>query len=286
MEVNMRLPTFLGIGMGRSGTRWLVECLAEHPQVFTYRSEVYFFSQRNYIDTNSQGIDWYKSLFDDSNPKIKHWGEITPTYIFERTSPELIKKHIPDVKIICTIREQVETLYSLYRLQLLQNYPQLFFTNYSFETHLRVSWIIEAGFYLEGLSRYMSSFPKENILILLYDDLVTDNEAYLKKVWDFLDVDSSFRPSVLDKRINTSNVIKAPLSLELARLSNNLSQSRYTRLGRRILNRINVQNVKRSNFPERHKILPEIKHRLATIYSEHNKQLGEFLQRDLSHWNT
>ena len=40
----MPLPKFIGIGAPRCGTRWLAQCLAEHPEVSLPRKEVYFFT--------------------------------------------------------------------------------------------------------------------------------------------------------------------------------------------------------------------------------------------------
>jgi len=44
-EVNMTLPTFLGIGVLRGGTTWLHELLASHPNIFvpTRRKEIFYF---------------------------------------------------------------------------------------------------------------------------------------------------------------------------------------------------------------------------------------------------
>jgi hypothetical protein len=45
--------------------------------------------------------------------------------------------------------------------------------------------------YVEQLRRYHAVFPREQVLVLIYDDFRADNQAVLEQVMRFLDVDAS-----------------------------------------------------------------------------------------------
>ena len=47
--------------------------------------------------------------------------------------------------------------------------------------------------YVEQLRRFHASFPREQVLVLIYDDFRRDNEATVRRVLRFLDVDDTCR---------------------------------------------------------------------------------------------
>ena len=59
-----RLPNFLHLGPGKSGSSWLHETLALHPEVYLSEAkDLYFFSR--YYD---RGVDWYRKQFRPARP--------------------------------------------------------------------------------------------------------------------------------------------------------------------------------------------------------------------------
>ena len=46
--------------------------------------------------------------------------------------------------------------------------------------------------YVEQLRRYHTRFPREQVLVLIYDDLRGDNEATIRRILRFLEVDDSY----------------------------------------------------------------------------------------------
>ena len=109
----MALPTFLGIGVPRSGTTWLHELFKTHPQVYVpkYRKEINFFN-KNY----ERGIDWYEKYFpsDVRAGKYRAIGEITPFYLFHDECIERILKMPSITKLIVNLRNPVNRAYSFY----------------------------------------------------------------------------------------------------------------------------------------------------------------------------
>jgi Sulfotransferase domain len=101
-----RLPDFLGVGPPRTATSWLDAALRGHAAMPREIKEVDFFV-KNY----ARGIDWYRSYFRDADPALPA-GEICPSYFGPPEVRERVKLHLPNCKIICTIRDPVESLYS------------------------------------------------------------------------------------------------------------------------------------------------------------------------------
>ena len=72
-----RLPNFLHIGPGKSGSSWLHETLTLHPEVYLSEAkDLYFFSR--YYD---RGLDWYRKQFRPARPSHRVVGEVCPDYL-------------------------------------------------------------------------------------------------------------------------------------------------------------------------------------------------------------
>lgn len=289
----MLLPKFVVIGAPRSNTRWLAKCLSDHPEIGLPPDEIYFFTTRRVVASNwSKGLEWYSSLFEKCvKPTTKTWGEVTPVYLFDDDTPHLMHKCIPDAKLICSLRDQSERAYSWYRLFLRFN-PDIFWTDYSFKKFLTYHNEVygREGFYLEHLQRYLTLYPRESMLVLLNEDLKSDPIAYIQNIYRFLDVDPTFVPPSVNKYINPMNP-EVLRSKTLKNISISIEQSyKLKKLGlgqiSDVINRINTLRIAADRYPTRHQLDPEMRSRMADLYREHNEKLGDFLGRDLSHWNS
>ena len=247
----MPLPKFIGIGAPRSGTRWLAQCLVEHPEISVPPEEVYFFTTRRVVHSYwYRGVAWYEQLFAETmKPGATTWGEVTPTYLLDQGSADRIHQVVPDVKLICFLRDQSERAYSWYRFFLKVN-PDLYNSNYTFRRFLTYHTEVYAqeGLYLDLILQYLAYFPRDSMLILLYEDLLASPLSIIRQLYEFLGVDSEFVPPSGAKRINETEVVSST------------TQSVLT-------------------------LDPEMRARMYQIYADHNRRLGGFLGRDLSHWN-
>lgn len=287
MEDSIFLPKFIGIGAPRSGTRWLAQCLTEHPQIAMPPGEIYYFTTRRIVNSYySRGLQWYSDLFKQSlKPDVKTWGEITPVYLYDEDTPFLMHQCVPDAKLICCLRDQSERAYSWYRF-FLKVYPEIFNTNYSFRAFLTYHTEVygREGFYLEHLQRYLALYPRKSIMILLYDDLEREPGTYLQQVYRFLGVDDSFVPPSLCKQINPTS-FGFPRSNAVNRIVSKMRTLPYIGLFSNTIEKINTRHFEESEMPERHRLDSEMRVRIEELYRDHNKKLGDFLYRDLSHWN-
>src|SRR5690606_25754665 len=61
---------------------------------------------------------------------------------------------------------------------------------------------IAEGYYVEHLARFYELFPREQLLVLLYDDLVADPRGLLARIYRYLGVDEGFSSDLADHKIN------------------------------------------------------------------------------------
>jgi hypothetical protein len=286
--LRLRLPDFIGIGAPRSGTRWLAQCLAEHPEISLPPDEVYFFTKRRIVHSFwERGVDWYGSMLEQSmRPNTRICGEVTPTYLLDDESAELIHQVVPNVKLIVLLRDQCERAYSWYRFFLKVN-PDLYATNYTFRRFLTYHTEVfnKEGFYLDHLARFLARFPRESLLVLLYDDISQDPRTLVRRIYEFLGVDPTFVPPSAVKTIN-----RADVTVERSRVIGQATDmlTKFPGLGfmRSFLEKANSVRLQRRQLHAGHRLDPEMRQRMYELYADHNRRLGEFLGRDLSHWNT
>jgi len=66
--------------------------------------------------------------------------------------------------------------------------------------------LISDNLYYTHLMRYLDYFPAENVLVTLYDDLQSDQAAFIRNIYTFLGVDPAFEPNMLGVRSNPSSL--------------------------------------------------------------------------------
>jgi Sulfotransferase family len=218
-----RLPDFFIVGHSKCGTTALYEMLRRHQQIHMPAKEPRYFSMQNTdLDegasiqaspghengdsgTRPHTLDAYLELFAGALPG-QRIGEATPSYLRSNLAAGRIATMQPQAKIIALLREPTSFLRS-YHLQSLRTYNE---TQTSFAKAIELQDSRRQGKniprssgtpedlqyfnhvrYVEQLQRFRDVFPSEQVLVLIYEDFRRDNEATVRKVLRFLDVDDS-----------------------------------------------------------------------------------------------
>lgn len=209
-----RVPDFFMVGHPKCGTTALYEMLRRHPQIYMPDAKEPNFFATDLYDRPDDGAlkSWgpdmsaYLSLFDAAGSE-QHIGEASTTYLWSRTAADGIAAVQPTSRIIAILREPASFLRSVH-LQAVQSHFESerdFGKSLALEDdrrqgrHIpsslsrsrRVLWYSDYVRYVEQLRRYHNLFPPEHVLVLIYDDLRRDNEATVRKVLRFLDVDDT-----------------------------------------------------------------------------------------------
>jgi hypothetical protein len=200
----MVLPNFLGLGAQRSGTTWLHQQLNNHPNIYVpqKRKEIHFFDKYYH-----KGFNWYESFFPSESLATKYSciGEITPMYIYDPEVPKRIKQDLPDCKFIAILRNPADRAYSQYAYRVQNRLERRTFSQLLAED----TELYQRGLYGEQLKRYLDIFPPEKFLILIFEETIKQPEEALRKLGNFLDIDSREFP--LDKtqeKVNSSRLVR------------------------------------------------------------------------------
>jgi hypothetical protein len=196
------LPNFLLIGPGRSGSDWTVKNLQLHPQIFIPKQK----STRFFTDNFQRGTEWYEAFFAGrSEPRI---GEASVGYVHRAEAASRIRSVLPEVKLIANLRHPVDRAFSNHgRLRSVAEAgsPAALL---SFEERLKASpQLIENGLYATHLKRYYDLFPREDMLLLFFDDMVRDPRGYLASIYRFLGVRDDFESPILGQRLNSTDAL-------------------------------------------------------------------------------
>jgi len=226
------LPNFLIVGAPKAGTTSLYHYLDQHPQIFMspIKEPNYFASEirpENFSDELQTQVakdlqelqeylhgpmrekrfgglvtqwDDYLRLFQGVKGG-KAIGEASVCYLWSKTAAANIRLKIPAAKIIMILRNPAEVAFSLY-LQSVSNG----LVRGPFRKMLQDSQLcnkeefsllypfLELGLYYEQVKRFLELFPRENVLILWYEQYQARQLETLASIFRFLNVDTSFVP--------------------------------------------------------------------------------------------
>jgi hypothetical protein len=187
------LPNLIVGGAQRAGTTSLHYLLAGHPQVYFPESpqEIHFFD----LDAAyARGLDHYRRLF--RGWREEPWvGQTSPLYLFEPSVAERIHHHLPQARLVFILREPVARAYSHYWLEVRYGWEGEGFERAleleeerlegGFAARRNYSYVAR-GRYAEQLQRYYDRFPRQQILVLLQEELRADPERFIRRCADFL----------------------------------------------------------------------------------------------------
>lgn len=206
----MALPQFFLVGAPKAGTTALHAALATHPQLYLspVKEPKYFLcgdrrprGQRGPGDAHS-AREWvwrradYEALFDGARPDQLR-GESTPFYLWDVHAQRRIRATVPEARLVVVVRDPVDRAYSNW-MHLWSDglEPEADFVAAVRAEPSRVArgwapfWRYrELGRYGEQLSHLLELFPREQVHVLRYRQLVDSPVETLDAVSTFLGVD-------------------------------------------------------------------------------------------------
>lgn len=226
----MKQPNFFIVGAPKAGTTSLYAYLDQHPQVYMCPlKEPNFFADeirpenfsaaerpriaremlalRHYLDSGSTekrfgGLvtswDDYLRLYRSATDELAI-GEASACYLWSQTAPANIAARIPGARIIINLRSPIDRAYSQYLQMVTTGVTGRSFRQ-QIEANLRcrerqfgADWpMLEFGLYHDQVERYLQRFPRSQVHISLYEDLVRAPEGFLRDLFAFLQVDPAF----------------------------------------------------------------------------------------------
>lgn len=135
-------------------------------------------------------------------------GEIAPTYFASTEARRRIAETIPTAKIVFIFRNPVERAVSLYRLKIAYG-----MFRWSFGDALcKDPELIDSGLYWTQFTEWRECFPDEQLLVTIYDDLVSDPQAFVSRIAAFIGVPNITVSQSQLKRVYSSEQMTQPRS--------------------------------------------------------------------------
>ncbi|HWX96137.1 MAG TPA: sulfotransferase [Solirubrobacteraceae bacterium] len=308
-----RFPDFFIVGHAKSGTTALYEMLRRHPQLYMPPvKEPQYFARNQSVPSGRkktfeqtgrrpETLEQYLSLFAPATPE-QRVGEASTFYLWSPVAPGRIADARPDARIIAIFREPASFLHSLH-LQMVQNHAES-------QKDLRKALALEGARrrgrkiprsahwpqalmytdrvrYVEQLCRYHEVFPREQVLALIYDDFRADNEATVRRVLSFLEVDDGVslakteaNPTVavrsvhLDGMMRSVRAARGPVSRAVKGTVKALTTGPQRR-------DILYPFRRRLVYGEPRALDPSLQNELRARFEGEVAALGEYLDRDL-----
>ena len=189
------LPNLVGVGSGRCGTSHLYGLLKPQPDVYVTPVK-----EANYFGVASrQGMTLaeYRTFF--AGRRDERWiSEITPVYLHAPQGLEEMREALGPIKLMVTLRNPLTRTVSHFKFHRayhgyddLGAYLETGMTEIAKGTAKNwaaASQGIRMSLYADRLAAARSLFGPENVLVLIYEDLVEDPEIWTRQVSNFLEV--------------------------------------------------------------------------------------------------
>lgn len=288
----MPVPNFFIVGAPKCGTTSMSRYLGGHPNVFmSDPKEPNFFCvdfPKTRAVTTSRA---YRALFAEAEEHHRMVGEASTWYLYSSQAANRIHQFHPGAKIIAMVRNPVELVHSLH--------SQLVFNGVEEERDFARAWQLqdqrrdrpfvqygEIGKLAQQIQRFLDIFPRNQVNVIVFDDLVADARSIYLDTLTFLDLpydgQSEFSAHNQNKRLRSrivaSFIRDTPdwLAAPFFALRDAIGLEKLGVL--RGLRSLNTRRAKRED------ISSDLRTEIANHFAPDVAKLSEILGRDLTHW--
>lgn len=292
-------PNLFLVGAAKCGTTSMYHYLRQHPEVFMSElKEPHFFASDLDGSWFIKNEESYLSLFSDAT--LYRWrGEASVMYLFSEDAASKISDYSPKAKIIIMIRHPVDMMHSWHSQQVSRGDE----TIRDFRAALALEEVRLRGDsipprcalpfalayrklaqFSTQIERYLHVFPRENVKVILLDDLKADPAATFADACTFLSIDPKFQPNF--KVMNSNKEVRSWRLLNFMR--------RPPDQLRKITHALTTPAIRQQfgslvvylnrTYKPREKLDPEFRRLLITEFQPEIARLSTIIGRDLSAW--
>ena len=291
----MNLPTCLLIGAPRAGTTAVHHWLDSHPDVCAARpKETHFFSSEY-----DRGLEHYARYFAHRRDEAAVV-ESTPTYLALPFVPARIASSLPAVRLVAILREPVQQVYSAWwKIHSMGADRRTFadcveqeLRDGTFDTEAsEVCWLetlaatrggapiqrsqyLVSGDYAGALARYDDHFSRDQLTVLLHDDLIDDPASVMAALSRVIGVDVARAPSPVPPHVNEG---AGALTASAQRLVRRVPSARIRHQVTRV-----ARSLDKRPAPQ---LDPGLRRTLTDYFHDRNRGLSERIGHDVTHWS-
>jgi hypothetical protein len=297
------LPDFLIIGAPKAGTTSLYRYLKTHPQIFmtpVKEPRYMAFPDRKPTFRGTAGrrfnsevvwrFDDYCKLFAGRRDE-RVAGEASATYLWSEHAPATIRRIVPAAKLIAILRDPVTRAHSHFcHNRRLGREPFADFRDaldaesersaHGWNPNIRYR---DRGRYGEQMARYLAVFPREQLLVVLQEDLHARPAEVLARLCRFLDVDDTVDFDTTERHNVTEGI---PRRIWLGRLF--AAESSVKNAARRVIpesvRSALFERFYHTNLEPRPPLDPDIRRMLRAEFRADILMLEDLIGRDLAAW--
>ena len=300
----MALPDFFVAGAPKAGTTALHAALARHPALYmsAVKEPKFFLTDgpppaqggpgdaKTYKEHIWRRAD-YEALFDIAPPGTLR-GESTPFYLYSHDAQRRIKALVPDARLIVVVRDPVERAHSN-RTHLwsagLDPIDDFVKACAAEDQRIAAGWADfwhykRLGLYGQQLQRLYSVFPRGQVLVFRYRDLIDDPVGTLERICAFLGIEHgqiaevprenvTAHPEPTRRHQNLSKVVRA-CSAVTTQLPGHPGKIMIDRLERRLQQ--GAAPRRPLTWAERQALIP--------YFEADIRLLGDLTGEDFGHW--
>jgi len=291
---SIKRPNFFFVGHTRSGTTSLKEELEQHPEIFFYYAKSWQkpngpFGFESSFKNDEEFLEEFRGV------KEKRVGQKRGDYLSCPWAAERIKKFSPNAKIIMTLRNPIDVMYSLHATMLYREtvediedfgealkmeeerkkkygykvIPKKYHPHMLYRETVR---------YSQQVKRYFELFGEENVKVTIFDEYIKNKSSILRDILKFLDVDEDFEI----KHLNTNAGRKyRSRTIHSAVMTNKFGVRGVLRNipgSAKIYRKINNNEFKRKTLE------PSLRKSLQDDLKKEIDELSLMLKKDLSYW--
>jgi hypothetical protein len=199
----------VGVGAQKAGTSWWNALIDEHPDVHRVAGqpkELHVFDSAWEDGWNDADTRRYARYFP--RPAGGVAGEWTPGYLIDFWTPALIRRAAPKARILVLLRDPVDR----FRSGLTHTDDATTATL----THRDAAGAFHRGLYAQQLRRLLDAFPRDQVLVLLYEACREDPSRELARTYAFLGVrPHELVPGAFTREVNPTTGRKVTLTADL-----------------------------------------------------------------------
>jgi len=310
----MKIPNLFIVGAPKCGTTAMHTYLSQHPEIYmSIEKEPFYFHVVGEGENSPQyhryrgNREKYLSLFSASTTE-KYRGESSPGYLASPIAPKEIFDFNPDSKIIILLREPADLLASTFwhnkfmGLDNRDNFDVAILEEFTLhnarnnDVNTFLPWrYLELCYFSKWTKTYIDQFGRENVYVILFDDLKKNIKLTYRELLRFLKVNEYFIPDfrIINKRktvrFKTLHKVLANLRLSPHHLKNSIYFNEIRKimpfhlditlinLGKKLYSKESHENVQCSA-----KSIELIREYFKTEI----RQLENIIDKDLSAWTT
>lgn len=292
-------PNFFIVGSAKAGTSSLFHYLELHDGVYMSPiKEPHFFCSNSFPDqftgpgdegfsqNRLRNLDDYLELFD-AGKDVPIRGEGSVYYLYFPDVAERLHQFNPSTKIVIVLRNPVDRAYSAYMHTIRDGRETLTFEEALAQEEARremgyqpLWWYRELGLYSAQVERYLNVFPKEQLKIILFEDM-KDPQKVVHETLQFLGLDANVAIDT-GVRYNESGVPKSRAVYRFFAERNIIKEAIKPLLPKKFRQRLG-QRAK-SMVLRKESMNPNTRNELREFYREDILRLQSLIGRDLSSW--